>query len=49
MTNKRDFDAGEDDKSLIMYASGTMGVPKCVQLTHKHSLLRGRTRANDPG
>ncbi len=35
MSNRRNFDAGEFDNSMNLYASGTMGVPKCVQLTHK--------------
>lgn len=32
------FDAGENDVCLNMYTSGTMGVPKCVQLTHRNIL-----------
>lgn len=32
------FDAEPDDICLNMYTSGTMGVPKCVQLTHKNIL-----------
>lgn len=31
-------DASPDDICLNMYTSGTMGVPKCVQLTHKNIL-----------
>ncbi|NOY49836.1 MAG: AMP-binding protein [Chlorobi bacterium] len=33
-----DFDADPDDVCLNMYTSGTMGVQKCVQLTH-HNIL----------
>lgn len=33
-----DFDAREDEICLNMYTSGTMGVPKCVQLTHGNIL-----------
>lgn len=36
--NSLNFDAGEDEICLNMYTSGTMGVPKCVQLTHKNIL-----------
>jgi len=32
------FDASPDDICLNMYTSGTMGIPKCVQLTHKNIL-----------
>jgi long-subunit acyl-CoA synthetase (AMP-forming) len=32
------FDAGGGDICLNMYTSGTMGVPKCVQLTHGNIL-----------
>lgn len=32
------FDAGENEICLNMYTSGTMGVPKCVQLTHRNIL-----------
>jgi long-subunit acyl-CoA synthetase (AMP-forming) len=32
------FDASPDDICLNMYTSGTMGVPKCVQLTNKNIL-----------
>lgn len=32
------FDANPDDICLNMYTSGTMGIPKCVQLTHKNIL-----------
>lgn len=32
------FDAKENDICLNMYTSGTMGVPKCVQLTHGNIL-----------
>lgn len=31
-------DAAPDDICLNMYTSGTMGIPKCVQLTHKNIL-----------
>ncbi len=33
-----DTDASPDEVCLNMYTSGTMGVPKCVQLTHKNIL-----------
>ena len=33
-----DFNASTDDICLNMYTSGTMGIPKCVQLTHKNIL-----------
>ncbi|GAB4203133.1 MAG: AMP-dependent synthetase/ligase [Bacteroidia bacterium] len=33
-----DFDIGENTICLNMYTSGTMGTPKCVQLTHKNIL-----------
>lgn len=36
--NSLNFDAGEDEICLNMYTSGTMGVPKCVQLTHGNIL-----------
>lgn len=32
------FDAVESDVCLNMYTSGTMGVPKCVQLSHRNIL-----------
>lgn len=32
------FEAAADDICLNMYTSGTMGVPKCVQLSHKNIL-----------
>ena len=32
------FDASPEDICLNMYTSGTMGTPKCVQLTHKNIL-----------
>lgn len=32
------FDAGENEVCLNMYTSGTMGVPKCVQLMHRNIL-----------
>lgn len=32
------IDAKPDDICLNMYTSGTMGIPKCVQLTHKNIL-----------
>lgn len=32
------FDANPDDICLNMYTSGTMGTPKCVQLTHQNIL-----------
>jgi long-subunit acyl-CoA synthetase (AMP-forming) len=32
------FEADPDDICLNMYTSGTMGAPKCVQLTHKNIL-----------
>ncbi|MFQ5448550.1 MAG: AMP-binding protein, partial [Saprospiraceae bacterium] len=32
------FDAKSNDICLNMYTSGTMGVPKCVQLTHRNIL-----------
>ena len=32
------FDADENEICLNMYTSGTMGVPKCVQLTHRNIL-----------
>lgn len=32
------FDANPDDICLNMYTSGTMGIPKCVQLTHRNIL-----------
>ncbi|HRH65795.1 MAG TPA: AMP-binding protein [Bacteroidia bacterium] len=32
------LDAGSEDVCLNMYTSGTMGVPKCVQLMHKNIL-----------
>ena len=32
------FDAKPDDICLNMYTSGTMGIPKCVQLTHGNIL-----------
>ncbi|MHB8259059.1 MAG: AMP-dependent synthetase/ligase [Bacteroidia bacterium] len=32
------YDAAPDDVCLNMYTSGTMGIPKCVQLTHKNIL-----------
>ncbi|HRD42373.1 MAG TPA: AMP-binding protein, partial [Ferruginibacter sp.] len=31
-------DAAPDDTCLNMYTSGTMGIPKCVQLSHKNIL-----------
>ncbi|MBI5917184.1 MAG: AMP-binding protein [Bacteroidetes bacterium] len=33
-----EFDANSGDICLNMYTSGTMGIPKCVQLTHKNIL-----------
>lgn len=36
--NSLSFDAKEDEICLNMYTSGTMGVPKCVQLTHRNIL-----------
>lgn len=36
--NSLDFDANENEICLNMYTSGTMGVPKCVQLTHRNIL-----------
>ncbi|MEK7257770.1 MAG: AMP-binding protein, partial [Bacteroidota bacterium] len=33
-----DFNATPDDICLNMYTSGTMGIPKCVQLTHGNIL-----------
>lgn len=33
-----DYDASPDDICLNMYTSGTMGIPKCVQLTHRNIL-----------
>jgi long-subunit acyl-CoA synthetase (AMP-forming) len=33
-----DFDIQPDEICLNMYTSGTMGTPKCVQLTHKNIL-----------
>jgi long-subunit acyl-CoA synthetase (AMP-forming) len=36
--NSLNFDAREDEICLNMYTSGTMGVPKCVQLTHGNIL-----------
>ncbi len=36
--NSLNFDAGGDEICLNMYTSGTMGVPKCVQLTHGNIL-----------
>jgi long-subunit acyl-CoA synthetase (AMP-forming) len=32
------LDIHSDTVSLMMYTSGTMGIPKCVQLTHKNIL-----------
>ncbi len=32
------YDASPDDICLNMYTSGTMGTPKCVQLTHRNIL-----------
>ncbi len=32
------FDADPDQVCLNMYTSGTMGIPKCVQLTHRNIL-----------
>src|ERR1035437_5247900 len=32
------YDAAPDEICLNMYTSGTMGIPKCVQLTHKNIL-----------
>lgn len=37
-SNSLNFDAREDEICLNMYTSGTMGVPKCVQLTHGNIL-----------
>lgn len=37
-TSSLNFDAGENEICLNMYTSGTMGVPKCVQLTHRNIL-----------
>jgi len=36
--NSLNFDANAEEICLNMYTSGTMGVPKCVQLTHKNIL-----------
>ncbi|GIV27136.1 MAG: AMP-dependent synthetase [Bacteroidia bacterium] len=36
--NILDFNASPDDICLNMYTSGTMGKPKCVQLTHQNIL-----------
>lgn len=36
--NSLSFDARGDEICLNMYTSGTMGVPKCVQLTHENIL-----------
>ncbi|MCC6683526.1 MAG: AMP-binding protein [Bacteroidia bacterium] len=36
--HKLNTDALPDDICLNMYTSGTMGIPKCVQLTHKNIL-----------
>lgn len=36
--NSLNFDAAENEICLNMYTSGTMGVPKCVQLTHQNIL-----------
>ena len=36
--HKLSTDALPDDICLNMYTSGTMGIPKCVQLTHKNIL-----------
>ncbi|MCF8256589.1 MAG: AMP-binding protein [Flavobacteriales bacterium] len=33
-----DFDMSPDDLCLNMYTSGTMGIPKCVQLMHRNIL-----------
>lgn len=37
-SNKLFFDAAPNDICLNMYTSGTMGIPKCVQLTHENIL-----------